>query len=102
MSIYSLDCPTIGCYTNFQCDPEFLNKVVAVAFVNKSYSGSINKSTPELWLESLHEAYLMGEGFLILNTSGEKPKPDTATVSGRGMQTTKALAKTHTVNIQDM
>ena len=97
-----MTCPTIGCYQNFNCDPEFLNKVVAVAFVEKSYAAQINKTTPTLWLESLHEAYLMGKGFLVLNTSGEKPKPDTATVAGRGMQTTKALAKTHTVTIQDM
>jgi hypothetical protein len=102
MSIYSLDCPTIGCYQNFQCDPEFLNKVVAVAFVKKSYASNINKSTADLWLQSLYQAYHSGNGFLVLNTSGEKPKPDTATVAGRGMQTTKALAKTHTVTIQDM
>jgi hypothetical protein len=53
-------------------------------------------------MESLFSAYALGEAFLVFNTSGEKPKPDTATVSGRGMQTTKALAKTHTVTVQDM
>lgn len=102
MSVYSLSCPTIGCYQNFQCDPEFLNKVVAVAFIKKSYAANINKTTAALWMESLFEAFLVGEGYLIFNVSGEKPKPDTATVAGRGMQTTKALAKTHTVNFQDM
>jgi hypothetical protein len=102
MSIYSLDCPTIGCYQNFQCDPEFLNKVVAIAFVKKSASGSINKTTAAAWQQSLFTAYVAGNAFLVLNTSGEKPKPDTATVAGRGMQTTKALAKTHTVTVQDM
>jgi hypothetical protein len=102
MSVYSLSCPTIGCYQNFQCDPEFLNKIIAVAFVRKSYASNIIKTTPEDWMSSLHEAYIVGEAFLVFNTSGEKPKPDTATVAGRGMQTTKALAKTHTVTIQDM
>lgn len=102
MSVYSLSCPSIGCYTNFQCDPEFLNKIVAVAFVKKSYANSIDKTSPSAWMTSLFNSYLSGNGFLIFNTSGEKPKPDTATVSGRGMQTTKALAKTHTVNFQDM
>jgi hypothetical protein len=43
-----------------------------------------------------------GDGYIVFNTSGEKPRPDTATTAGRGMQTTKALAKTHTVNYQDM
>jgi len=38
----------------------------------------------------------------VFNTSGEKPKPETATVAGRGMQNTKALAKTHTLTYQDM
>lgn len=98
---YSLSCPSIGCYTNFQCDPEFLNKVVAVAYVKKSYNG-INKSTAATWKDTLLEAYAAGEAFIVFNVSGEKPKPDTATVAGRGMQTTKALAKTHTVNYTDM
>lgn len=102
MSLYSLSCPSIGCYQNFNCDPEFLNKVVAVAFVKKSYAANINKTNATTWQDSLMEAYLFGEAFLIFNTSGEKPKPDTATVAGRGMQTTKALAKTHTVNFSDM
>jgi hypothetical protein len=102
MSVFSLSCPTIGCYQNFQCDPEFLNKVIAIAFVKKSYASNIDKTTAENWKDSLLEAYIEGEAFLIFNTSGEKPKPDTATVSGRGMQTTKALAKTHTVTVQDM
>jgi hypothetical protein len=101
MSLFSLQCPSIGCYTNYQCDPEFLNKVVAVAYVNKSYNG-INKTTPALWQETLLEAYVAGQAFIVFNVSGEKPKPDTATTSGRGMQTTKALAKTHTVNYTDM
>lgn len=102
MSTYSLTCPDIGCYTNFQCDPEFQNKVVAVAYVKKSATSLINKTTPALWKDSLLEAYVANNAFIVFNTSGEKPKPDTATVSGRGMQNTKALAKTHTVNYTDM
>jgi hypothetical protein len=101
MSTYSLTCPDIGCYTNFQCDPEFQNKVVAVAYVKKS-APALNKTTAALWKDSLLEAYLANNAFIVFNTSGEKPKPDTATTGGRGMQNTKALAKTHTVNYTDM
>jgi hypothetical protein len=102
MSVYSLACPTVGCYQNFQCDPEFQNKIIAIAYVKKSAASSIDKSTPQDWIDSLFQAMLDGEGYLVFNTSGEKPKPDTATTTGRGMQNTKALAKTHTLTYQDM
>lgn len=102
MSIYSLACPTVGCYQNFICDPEFQNKIVAVAYVKKSAASTINKTTAALWLDSLFEAAMVGDAFLVFNTSGEKPKPETATVAGRGMQNTKALAKTHTLSYMDM
>jgi hypothetical protein len=102
MSIYSLACPTVGCYQNFVCDPEFQNKVVAVAYVEKSNASSIDKSTAELWRISLLNAMLDGKAYLVFNTSGEKAKPETATTSGRGMQNTKALAKTHTLSYTDM
>jgi hypothetical protein len=102
MSVYSLACPTVGCYQNFLCDPEYQNKIVAVAYIKKSAASTIDKSTPDLWMETMFQAMLDGEGYLIFNTSGDKPKPDTATTTGRGMQNTKALAKTHTLNYQDM
>jgi hypothetical protein len=102
MSIYSLACPTVGCYQNFTCDPEFQNKVIAVAYIKKSASSLIDKSTPEEWRLSLMEAMLNGDGYLVFNVSGEKPKPETATTTGRGMQNTKALAKTHTLSYMDM
>jgi hypothetical protein len=102
MATYSLACPTVGCYQNFLCDPEFQNKIVAVALIKKSAAADIDKTTPELWMDSLFNAYLEGNGYLVFNTSGEKPKPDTATTAGRGMQNLKALAKTHNVTIQDM
>lgn len=103
MSIFSLTCPDVGCYQNFLCDPEFQNKIIAVAYVRKSsaLTGS-EKSDPSLWQQALYERYLNGEAYLVFNTSGEKPKPETATVAGRGMQNTKALAKTHTLTYQDM
>jgi hypothetical protein len=102
MSIFSLTCPDVGCYQNFLCDPEFQNKIVAVAYVRKSAALSAQeKSTADLWIAALYDRYLNGEAYLIFNTSGEKPKPDTATVAGRGMQNTKALAKTHTLSYQD-
>jgi hypothetical protein len=102
MSIYSLACPTVGCYQNFVCDPEFQNKVVAVAYVKKSAASLIDKSTAELWRISLLQAVLDGNAYVVFNTSGEKPKPETATTTGRGMQNTKALAKTHTLSYMDM
>jgi len=103
MSIFSLTCPDVGCYQNFLCDPEFQNKIIAVAYVKKSSAlTSVEKASADSWIAALYERYLDGEGYLVLNTSGEKPKPDTATTAGRGMQNTKALAKTHTLTYQDM
>lgn len=103
MSIFSLTCPDVGCYQNFLCDPEFQNKIVAVAYVRKSAAlTATEKSTADNWIAALYDRYLNGEAYLVFNTSGEKPRPETATTAGRGMQNTKALAKTHTVNYQDM
>ena len=103
MSIFSLTCPDVGCYQNFLCDPEFQNKIVAVAYVRKSDALTAQeKSTANNWIAALYDRYLNGEAYLVFNTSGEKPKPETATVAGRGMQNTKALAKTHTLTYQDM
>lgn len=103
MSIFSLTCPDVGCYQNYLCDPEFQNKIVAVAYVRKSAALTAQeKSTADLWIGALYDRYLNGEAYLVFNTSGEKPKPETATVAGRGMQNTKALAKTHTLTYQDM
>lgn len=102
MSIFSLTCPDVGCYQNFLCDPDFQNKVVAVAYVRKSAALTAQeKSTADNWIAALYDRYLNGEAYLVFNTSGEKPRPETATVAGRGMQNTKALAKTHTLNYQD-
>ena len=102
MSIFSLTCPDVGCYQNFLCDPDFQNKIVAVAYVRKSAAlTTLDKSTADLWIAALYDRYLNGEAYLVFNTSGEKPKPETATTAGRGMQNTKALAKTHTVTVQD-
>jgi hypothetical protein len=103
MSIFSLTCPDVGCYQNFLCDPEFQNKIVAVAYVRKSAAlDAQEKSTADNWIAALYDRYLNGEAYLVFNTSGEKPKPETATTAGRGMQNTKALAKTHTLTYQDM
>lgn len=103
MSIFSLTCPDVGCYQNFLCDPEFQNKIVAVAYVRKSSALTAQeKADADSWIAALYDRYLNGEAYLVFNTSGEKPKPETATVAGRGMQNTKALAKTHTLTYQDM
>lgn len=103
MSVYSLTCPTIGCYQNFQCDPEFQNKIIAVAYVKKSSALTpLDKANPTDWMDALMQKYYDGDAYLVFNVSGDKPKPETATTSGRGMQTTKTLAKTHTLNYMDM
>jgi hypothetical protein len=103
MSVYSLICPTVGCYQNYNCDPEFQNKIIAVAYVKKSADlDPALKDDPEAWMDVFMQLYLDGDAYLTFNTSGEKPRPDTATTSGRGMQNTKTLAKTHTVNYMDM
>lgn len=102
MSIYSLTCPDIGCYTNYQCDPEFLNKVIAVAYVKKTAGFAILDQSPSQLKTDFLQLFADGDGYIVFNTSGEKPRPETATTAGRGMQTTKALAKTHTLNYSDM
>ena len=103
MSVLSLTCPTPGCYQNYPCDPEFQNKIIAVAYVKKSAAlSSAEKETATDWMDALMQRYLDGDGYLIFNTSGDKPKPETATTTGRGMQNTKTLAKTHTLNYMDM
>jgi len=103
MSVLSYTCPTVGCYQNYICDVEYMNKIIAVAFVKKSSGiGSTLKDDPDGWMDAFMQLYLDGDAYLIFNTSGDKPKPDTATTSGRGMLTTKTLAKTHTLNYMDM
>ena len=103
MSVLSLICPTVGCYQNYNCDPEFQNKIIAVAYIKKSAALTpLQKSNAQDWMDALMQAYLDGDAYLVFNTSGDKPKPDTATTTGRGMQNTKTLAKTHTLNYMDM
>lgn len=103
MSVLSLVCPTVGCYQNYNCDPEFQNKIIAVAYVKKSAPITpLQKSNAQDWMDALMQSYLDGDAYLVFNTSGDKPKPDTATTTGRGMQNTKTLAKTHTLNYMDM
>ena len=59
-------------------NPEFQNKVIAVAYVRKSAAlSATEKSSADLWIAALYDRYLNGEGYLVFNTSGEKPKPET-------------------------
>jgi len=103
MSVLSLTCPTVGCYQNYNCDPEYQNKIIAVAYIKKSAALTpLQKSNAQDWMDALMQAYLDGDAYLVFNTSGDKPKPETATTTGRGMQNTKTLAKTHTLNYMDM
>ncbi|NDC94712.1 hypothetical protein EB118_09020 [bacterium] len=102
MSVLSIICPTVGCYQNYNCDPDFQNKIIAVAYVKKSAAITpLQKSNAQDWMDALMQSYLDGDAYLVFNTSGDKPKPDTATTTGRGMQNTKTLAKTHTLNYMD-
>jgi hypothetical protein len=102
MSVLSITCPTVGCYQNYNCDPDFQNKIIAVAYVKKSQALTASeKSNAQDWMDALMQRYLDGDAYLVFNTSGDKPKPDTATTTGRGMQNTKTLAKTHTLNYMD-
>lgn len=103
MSVLSLICPTASCYQNYNCDPEYQNKIIAVAYVKKSAALTpLEKANATDWMDALMQKYLDGDAYLIFNTSGDKPKPETATTTGRGMQNTKTLAKTHTLNYMDM
>ena len=103
MSVLSLICPTASCYQNYNCDPEYQNKIIAVAYVKKSAALTpLEKANATDWIDALMQKYLDGDAYLIFNTSGDKPKPETATTTGRGMQNTKTLAKTHTLNYMDM
>jgi hypothetical protein len=102
MSVLSIICPTVGCYQNYNCDPDFQNKIIAIAYVKKSQALTAQeKSNAQDWMDALMQRYLDGDAYLVFNTSGDKPKPDTATTTGRGMQNTKVLAKTHTLNYMD-
>jgi hypothetical protein len=75
---------------------------VAVAYIKKTAGFAITNQSASQLKEDFLELFADGDGYIVFNTSGEKPRPDTATTAGRGMQTTKALAKTHTLNYQDM
>lgn len=99
-SCFTITCPSDGCYANYLCDIEKENRIVAAVLVKKGVS--ITKTTSAAWLSSLFTACLEGNGFLILNISGEKPRPDTAELPGRGKQLNKPGGKTHTLNFTDM
>ena len=97
-----LTCPPEPCYSNIACDIEKEGRVVAVVFVKKSSASLVNKSSKAAWLNSFWSLALAGDAILILNISGEKPRPETATLPGRGRQPNKMGAKTHTLNLFDM
>lgn len=95
-------CPPDSCYQNSVCDIEQKGRIIAAALVKKTSASELDKSTPLAFLESLWLLALQGNATLILNTSGEKPKPETAELPGRGMRISKPGAKTHTINLIDM
>ena len=97
-----LTCPPEPCYSNIACDIEKEGRVVAVVFVKKSAATLVNKTSQATWLNSFWSLALTGDAILILNISGEKPRPETATLPGRGRQPNKMGAKTHTLNLFDM
>jgi hypothetical protein len=95
-------CPPDGCYINPECDIEKKGRVIAAALVKKSAANLVDKSSGDAFLVSLWLLALQGNATLILNTSGEKPRPETAELPGRGMRINKPGAKTHTINLIDM
>ncbi len=98
----SFTCPADACYTNRLCDIEKKGRVIALALIKKSAAALVDKSSSTAWLDSIWSLLLNGDAVLINNISGEKPRPETAELAGRGMQINKMGAKTHTLNLFDM
>ena len=100
---YLTNCPADVCYQNSQCDIEEKGRIIAAVMVKKTFASQVVKNAgPDAFLNSLWILALAGNATLILNTSGEKPRPETAELPGRGMRINKPGAKTHTVNLIDM
>lgn len=101
MNIFQ-NCPPKGCYANTVCDVEFKGRVIAASLIDNDYLDQIDTSSKQAWISSIFYQYLQGNAFLILNTSGEKPRPETAELPGTGLRINKPGAKTHTINLMDM
>lgn len=97
----TLNCPEIGCYTNFQCDTDYKGRIISAAMVKKSVATLIDKTDPTAFLDSLFYQALEGNAILFLNIAGEKPKPETAELPGVGMRINRPGAKTHTLTYVD-
>ncbi len=97
----TLNCPEIGCYTNFQCDTDYKGRIISAAMVKKSVATLIDKTDPTAFLDSLFYQALEGNAILFLNIAGEKPKPETAELPGVGMRINRPGAKTHTLTFVD-
>lgn len=97
----TLNCPEIGCYTNFQCDTDYKGRIISAAMVKKSVATLIDKTDPAAFLDSLFYQALEGNAILFLNIAGEKPKPETAELPGVGMRINRPGAKTHTLTYVD-
>ena len=100
--MFQTNCPADGCYRNPPCDVNEKGRIIAFALTKKSVRSQIDTSTATALQDSLWEQQLAGNAFLILNTSGEKPRPETAELPGSGMRINRPGAKTHTVNINDL
>lgn len=98
----SLVCPQTGCYSNYECDIREPGRVVALALVEKTHSAEVDTSTDEAFLDSLFTLYLAGNAQLLLNLSGDVPRPETAELPGRGLRATTVGASTYTINFMDM
>jgi hypothetical protein len=100
---FSLNCPQIGCYNNFECDVQEPGRIVAIALVDKNHSDELDTTGDDQdFLDSLFTLALEGNAQLLLNISGEKPRPETAEGPGRGLRQTTILASTQTINFVDM
>ncbi len=70
MSIFSLTCPDVGCYQNFLCDPEFQNKIIAVAYVRKAAALTpAEKADADSWIAALSQALGGAEVALLATTT---------------------------------
>ena len=100
---FSLNCPQIGCYNNYECDVQEPGRIVGIALVDKNYTADLNTTgTDDDFIDSLFLLALDGNAQLLLNINGEKPRPETAEGPGRGLRQSTILASTHTLNFVDM
>ena len=99
--MFNLNCPPDACRKNFQCDIEYKGRIIAFGGVKKTFANEIDNTDADTFQETFWLQVLLGNAFAVLNTAGDKPKPETAELPGSGMRISKPGAKTHTINFTD-